>query len=240
MHVDAPVGASGLAALLRHRQPTLRSTWSDLEWLLSMTPAARRWSRGSIAPTTRPSALAAGARGVIVSNHGGRQLDSVPATLDVLPAIAEAVDGQAACCSTAASAAAPMSSRRWRSAREAVLIGRPMLCGLAAGGDTGFGSPAAAAGRASKSRWPCAARPASPICGSGLTAHQVRFADRERHRISGNSRAARRRQPARRTSADGVHARVPHHPGVRSAWRFPAIMLIANWCGLQEGRRRTR
>ena len=51
-----------------------------------------------------------GAAGIVVSNHGGRQLDGVSATIDALPEVVEAVDGRdRGAASTAASGAAPTS-----------------------------------------------------------------------------------------------------------------------------------
>ena len=58
-----------------------------------------------------------GAAAIVVSNHGGRQLDARRADPDAAPRIVEAVDGRIEVSSTAASAAAPTWSRRSRSAR---------------------------------------------------------------------------------------------------------------------------
>ena len=65
-------------------------TWRDLEWLRSRCPLPLV-VKGIL--TAEDALLAAehGAEGVVVSNHGGRQLDGVPATLDVLPEVVEAV-----------------------------------------------------------------------------------------------------------------------------------------------------
>jgi 4-hydroxymandelate oxidase len=78
-----------------------------------------------------------GAAAVIVSNHGGRQLDAAPATLDVLPAVAEAVGGRAEVLldggvrrGTDVLTALALGAR-------AVLVGRPVYWGLAYGGAAG-------------------------------------------------------------------------------------------------------
>jgi 4-hydroxymandelate oxidase len=65
-------------------------TWRDLEWLRSISPLPLL-VKGVL--TAEDALLAAehGAAGIIVSNHGGRQLDGVPASLDVLPEVFEAV-----------------------------------------------------------------------------------------------------------------------------------------------------
>ena len=63
-------------------------------------------------------AAAVGCDGVVVSNHGGRQLDGAAATLEALPASQQSGrEASSRCCSTAACAAASTSSRRARSAR---------------------------------------------------------------------------------------------------------------------------
>ena len=78
-----------------------------------------------------------GAAGVIVSNHGGRQLDRCLATADALPEVVEAVAAGRRCWSTAASAAASTSRSRSPSAPTPCSSARPALWGLAAGGEAG-------------------------------------------------------------------------------------------------------
>ncbi|MGD0054806.1 MAG: L-lactate dehydrogenase [Acidimicrobiales bacterium] len=68
-------------------------TWDDLEWLRSM------WSgpiaiKGILDPEDAREAVKRGADAVIVSNHGGRQLDDVPSTIRALPAVVDAVQGR--------------------------------------------------------------------------------------------------------------------------------------------------
>ncbi|VDM73027.1 unnamed protein product [Strongylus vulgaris] len=63
-------------------------------------------------------AIARGVHGIIVSNHGGRQLDSAPATIDVLPSIVQAVNGRVPAIALGASG---------------VFVGRPVIWGLTVG-----------------------------------------------------------------------------------------------------------
>ncbi len=68
-------------------------TWDDVAWV------RERWDgrlvvKGILDPDDARRAVDAGVDGVIVSNHGGRQLDSVPSTARALPAVADAVAGQ--------------------------------------------------------------------------------------------------------------------------------------------------
>lgn len=69
-------------------------TWDDLAVI------RRRWSgplvvKGVMTPEDALAAVAAGADGIMVSNHGGRQISSVPGVAAVMPAIVDAIDGRA-------------------------------------------------------------------------------------------------------------------------------------------------
>src|SRR5687767_14270852 len=86
------VEGSGLAAYVNTLfDPSL--SWSDLDWLCSLTrlPVI---VKGVIRGDDSALALEHGAAGVIVSNHGGRQLDTAPAPISVLRDVVEAVDGR--------------------------------------------------------------------------------------------------------------------------------------------------
>lgn len=65
-------------------------TWDDLAWLLSQTRLPV-WVKGVLHPDDARQAMALGAAGVVVSNHGGRGLDGAPSSLDALPAIRQAL-----------------------------------------------------------------------------------------------------------------------------------------------------
>ena len=69
-------------------------SWQDLDWLASLTPLPLVL-KGVLHPSDARRAVEHGARGLVVSNHGGRQLDSAVATLDALPAVVDAVAGRA-------------------------------------------------------------------------------------------------------------------------------------------------
>jgi L-lactate dehydrogenase (cytochrome) len=96
---------------------------------------------------------------IIVSNHGGRQLDGAPSSIEALPAIADEVGSRSRGATwTAASARARTCSRPGRWARAAPTIGRAFLYGLGAMGEAGVDEgPADRRTRSSTSRWPSAA-----------------------------------------------------------------------------------
>src|SRR5205814_9433272 len=83
---------SGLARYFtRHIDPTL--TWNDLDWLRSLTSLAVV-VKGIVRGDDAVLAGEHGAAAVVVSNHGGPQLDSARATIDVLPEVVSAVAGR--------------------------------------------------------------------------------------------------------------------------------------------------
>ena len=99
--VDAP---SVTAAIGSDRPVSVKEVFSlvdaSLDWddLASLVAGCELpvVVKGLMHPADAELAIEAGAAGVVVSNHGGRQLDGVPATIDALPAVAEAVDGSRA------------------------------------------------------------------------------------------------------------------------------------------------
>src|SRR5438093_538472 len=69
-------------------------TWDDVDWLQEASKLPIRL-KGILSPEDAELAVRHGVSVVYVSNHGGRQLDHAPATLDVLPEIVAAVNGRA-------------------------------------------------------------------------------------------------------------------------------------------------
>ncbi len=93
--------------------------------------------KGIMHPADAELAIEAGAAGVVVSNHGGRQLDGVPATIDALPAVAEAVDGRAPVLVDGGIRRGTDVLVALALGADAVLAGRPAVWGLAVDGEEG-------------------------------------------------------------------------------------------------------
>lgn len=135
--VSAAIGATaGIDAAGFFSLMDLTLTWSDLEALVADSPVPVL-VKGIHHPADAVLALEHGAAGVIVSNHGGRQLDGVPASIDLLPPVADAVAGRAEVYvdggvrrGTDVIAALALGAR-------AVLVGRPALWGLVCDGEDG-------------------------------------------------------------------------------------------------------
>jgi 4-hydroxymandelate oxidase len=133
--VDAVIGDSGLAAYFASMlDPAL--TWSDVEWLRSITRLPVL-VKGVVRGDDARRAVDHGASGVVVSNHGGRQLDTSPATIDVLPAVVDAVGGRAEIFLDGGVRRGTDVVKAVALGARAVLIGRPVLWGLAVAGRDG-------------------------------------------------------------------------------------------------------
>jgi 4-hydroxymandelate oxidase len=135
MLIPATDGGSGLATYIGAVwEPAL--TWDDLDWLASLSPLPVI-PKGILHPDDAARAFDHGARAVIVSNHGGRQLDSAVASLDALPAVVEAVAGRGEVLLDGGIRRGTDVLKALAFGARAVLVGRPVYWGLAAGGEAG-------------------------------------------------------------------------------------------------------
>jgi len=111
-------------------------TWRDVKELADASPLPVV-VKGVLTPEDARLAIDHGAAAVIVSNHGGRQLDAVPATLDVLAEVAEAVDGRVEVYVDGGVRRGTDVAMALGLGARAVLIGRPVVWALAVGGEDG-------------------------------------------------------------------------------------------------------
>ena len=111
-------------------------TWDDLEWLRSVT-SLPVLVKGVLTAEDAVLAAEAGVDGVVVSNHGGRQLDGVAATLDVLPEVVEAAGDRLVVLMDGGVRRGADVVKALALGAQAVLAGRPPLWGLGAGGADG-------------------------------------------------------------------------------------------------------
>jgi 4-hydroxymandelate oxidase len=111
-------------------------TWKDLEWFRSVTklPVVLK---GVMHPDDAEQAVQAGADAIIVSNHGGRALDGVAATIDALPRVAERVARRMPVLMDGGIRRGGDVLKALARGASAVLIGRPYLYGLAVNGSDG-------------------------------------------------------------------------------------------------------
>jgi 4-hydroxymandelate oxidase len=110
--------------------------WNDLEWLRSVA-GVPVILKGVLSAEDGRRAVERGADGVIVSNHGGRNLDTVPATIDALPRVVEAVAGRIPVMLDSGIRRGTDVLMALALGAKAVFVGRPYIYGLAAGGAKG-------------------------------------------------------------------------------------------------------
>ena len=111
-------------------------TWSDMQWIRAL------WKgpiviKGVLSAEDAKRSVDHGAAAVVVSNHGGRQLDGVPASLQVLPEVVEEVKGQAEVLMDSGIRRGSDIAKAICLGARAVLCGRAYVYGLAAAGDAG-------------------------------------------------------------------------------------------------------
>ncbi|WP_424814493.1 alpha-hydroxy acid oxidase [Roseococcus sp. YIM B11640] len=111
-------------------------TWKDIAWLRSISPLPLLL-KGIMSPADALRAVDEGVDGIIVSNHGGRALDTAPAAIEALPLIAEAVAGRVPLLMDGGIRRGTDVVKALALGARAVLIGRPYLHGLAVAGPLG-------------------------------------------------------------------------------------------------------
>lgn len=133
--VDAVAGGSGLSAYIASLWDS-SLTWRDVEWLRSITrlPVILK---GILRADDAAQAVDYGASAIVVSNHGGRQLDTAVASIDALPEVAEAVGGRIDVMVDGGIRRGTDILKALALGAKAVMIGRPTLWGLAAAGEDG-------------------------------------------------------------------------------------------------------
>lgn len=111
-------------------------SWRDLEWIAgeARLPVVLK---GVVTAEDAELAIEHGAAAIVVSNHGGRQLDGVPATLDALPEVAEVVAGRAEVYVDGGIRRGADVAKALALGARAVLAGRAPVFGLAAAGEEG-------------------------------------------------------------------------------------------------------
>ena len=121
---------------VRQIQMSAEFRWSDIDRLRSVTDLPVLL-KGLLHPADARLALEHGVDGLLLSNHGGRQLDSVPATMDLLPEMVEAVDGRIPLLLDGGVRRGSDVVKALALGASAVGVGRPVVWSLATGGQAG-------------------------------------------------------------------------------------------------------
>jgi 4-hydroxymandelate oxidase len=112
-------------------------TWDHLSFIREHAPGLPVLVKGILTAEDARLAVEHGADGVVVSNHGGRQLDSCPASLDVLPEVVDAVGGAVPVLMDGGVRRGTDVMKALALGAAAALVGRPAVWGLAAEGEEG-------------------------------------------------------------------------------------------------------
>ena len=112
-------------------------SWDDLGWIREQAPGLPLLLKGILTAEDAELAVGAGADGIVVSNHGGRQLDTSPASLDALPEVIETVGGRIPVLVDGGVRRGTDIVKALALGASAVMVGRPAAWGLAASGEDG-------------------------------------------------------------------------------------------------------
>jgi L-lactate dehydrogenase (cytochrome) len=131
-------GASGIRTLAEWTATQFdpSANWRDVEWVRSRWPG-KLILKGVLDAEDAKFALAAGADAIVVSNHGGRQLDGAPSTITVLPRVVEAIDGRCEVYFDGGIRSGQDLAKALALGARAGCIGKSFLFALAAGGEAG-------------------------------------------------------------------------------------------------------
>ena len=136
-HLPGGKGFGGMTlAEWTHSQFDVTVSWKDVEWIRSIWPR-KLVLKGILDPEDAREALKTGADGVVVSNHGGRQLDGAPSTINALPKVADAIGGSKEVLIDSGIRTGQDIFRALALGANAAMIGRAALYGLGAGGEAG-------------------------------------------------------------------------------------------------------
>ena len=134
-HMEGVTDGSALSHYVRD-QLDASLTWSDLKWLTEQTHLPVL-VKGIVRADDATRAIECGAEGVVVSNHGGRQLDTAPPTALVLPSIVKAIGGRGVVLVDGGIRRGTDVIKALALGANGVLIGRPILWGLTVDGADG-------------------------------------------------------------------------------------------------------
>ena len=133
--VGKEAGGSGLASYVSSfLDPSI--SWKDVEWLQKITKLPLL-IKGIVRADDARRAVSMGVKGIVVSNHGGRQLDTSPATIEALPHVAKAVGDRAEVFVDGGVRRGVDVVKALALGARAVFVGRPILWGLAVDGERG-------------------------------------------------------------------------------------------------------
>ena len=112
-------------------------SWGDIGWVRERTPGLQVLVKGILTAEDAELAVAAGVDGIVVSNHGGRQLDGAPAGIAALPEVVDAVAGRVPVLMDGGVRRGTDILKALALGASAVMVARPLIWGLAVDGEAG-------------------------------------------------------------------------------------------------------
>ncbi|MFW9916565.1 MAG: alpha-hydroxy-acid oxidizing protein [Candidatus Thorarchaeota archaeon] len=134
--VGTDIDGCGSSIMRRFKKPVFRKSVDDLKELVATT-SLPFIVKGVMTVEDAESAVMAGAKAIVVSNHGGRVLDCTPGTAEVLPAIADAVKGKIRVLADGGVRTGYDVLKMLALGAEAVLVGRDVIRAAVGGGENG-------------------------------------------------------------------------------------------------------
>ncbi len=134
-HVKGMENVNSLATWIQGQFDSALS-WKDVEWIKKIWPG-KLIIKGILDPEDAKTAVKVGADAIVVSNHGGRQLDGAPSSISALPAVAQAVGSDTEVLFDGGIRTGADLMRALALGARACLIGRAYVYGLGAGGQAG-------------------------------------------------------------------------------------------------------
>jgi len=135
-NLAVPTAEEGSSLQLQFQLIDPSLTWDDLAWLRSLT-SLPVLVKGIMTAEDAARAADIGVAGIVVSNHGGRQLDGAAATLDALPEVLDGAGGRAEVLVDGGIRRGAHVLKALALGARATLVGRPVVWGLAVGGENG-------------------------------------------------------------------------------------------------------
>ena len=133
---DVPTGVSQRGQFVMHQTLNPATDWDEIRWVREMW-AGPLVIKGVMSVAAAHQAAGAGADAVVVSNHGGRQLDGLPASIDVLGEVVDAVGDEVEVLLDSGVRRGSDVVKALALGARACLVGRPYLYGLAVAGEAG-------------------------------------------------------------------------------------------------------
>ena len=217
---DLAPGAKGMALMqwVNNELTNPAAEWSELQWLRRLWPGPLV-VKGVLTVDDARAAVREGADAIVVSNHGGRQLDDTPATAEVLPRVVDAVGDSAEVLMDGGVRRGSDILKALALGARAVLVGRPYWWGLAAGGARGVSGVIDVFRKELDMAMALSGRPTIDSVGRDLLFPDGLTSRRTEWRHSGGAKSLSRRRPSSEGDSGSACKVIRNWSGQLSGWK---------------------